>query len=258
MVVLLKQMAKQNSLQDKLYIGYDISESMIDLAKEENPNKVIFTTDWDEVKKTIHKFKVENPGKESTLVLSSILHEVFAYCSDKAVDEFFHKIFEAGFDHIAIRDMYTSKNYGKSDPNIVSKIKESTDKDLINEWESRWGSIDNEKSLRHLILTLPYVNDWERESKENYLSQKLPDIVDRFPEQYQISFIDVYTHPRTKDYARETFQFNIDCPTHYKIILSKEKEGNASQSFLHNKQDRKEFLEKYLHSVETNDYKGIQ
>ena len=60
------------------YVGYDISEQMIDLARtkmNDSPDCVVFTSDWGDVMKSVAKFQEWGCTTKRVLILSSVIHE---------------------------------------------------------------------------------------------------------------------------------------------------------------------------------------
>ena len=82
--------------------------------------------------------------------------------------DFWKFVFETKlFHYIAIRDMCVSHTTSRqSDPISVAKIRMNYDSNLLSQWEARWGSLTENWSLTHFLLTYRYVDSWEREFRE--------------------------------------------------------------------------------------------
>ena len=155
--VLIKMM--QQLFPEYAYIGYDISQDMIEIAKE-NVEQASFYTDWNAI--------TCDPGK--TLInISSTLHEVYHYGTPESVEEFWDRVFGSNFRYIAIRDMMLSDNIRlMSDEEDIRKVRTLFPQKLA-EYESIWGPISIRFNLIHYLLKYRYTENWDREVRENYL-----------------------------------------------------------------------------------------
>lgn len=198
------------------YIGYDISNDMIEAAKNIN-DIVTFTTDWSEVES-----RVKNTGGKKALVLSSVIHEVYSYMSVSDIEEFWQRIWNSGFDYIVIRDMMVERATSRaSDPLMVARIKQIYDKRKLMQWETQWGGLHEQWSLVHFLLTYRYEVNWEREHKENYLPLNLEDLLSLIPSEYFPIYMDHYCLPFIKNKIREDFGIDLQDRTHIKLIVEK-------------------------------------
>jgi hypothetical protein len=160
---------------DTIYLGYDIDDNMISSAKERLANNKFgsnasFYNDW--IKLTEQAYGHLLNGKKVAVVLSSIIHEVYHYSRAHEIDDFWKSIFNSqfSFDYIVIRDMIPSRTIDRqSSYNDVKKIySKYYDTKEMNDFESIWGSISNNKSLTHFLLKYQYVKpNWAREVQEN-------------------------------------------------------------------------------------------
>lgn len=211
--VMLKQLAVM--FPAHTYMGFDASEKMLELAREDNPHDIFFTTQWAEMVASIKNTK----GKKA-IVLSSIIHEVYSYCSEREIAEFWDRVFNTGFDYIVIREMMVSKTTSRpSDPLSVARIRQCFNKHKIQEWENIWGSITENGSLVHFLLTYRYETNWEREYKENYLPVTLEDFMPMIPKQYFPTFFEHYTLPFVRNQVEKDFGVQLQDRTHLKLIL---------------------------------------
>jgi len=124
------------------------------------------------------------------LVMSSVIHEVYSYAESPAdIDRFWSDIEACGFRQIAIRDM--SLNYGNftnvpvedvvwvyenvfRDPGLT--LKGVSVAKLLEDFEGEWGALCDPargkvdvKNLVHFLIKYRYVENWDRELRENYL-----------------------------------------------------------------------------------------
>ena len=193
------------------YIGYDISDEMLALARELLPD-CRFYREWKEIPL----------DPDNTLInISSTIHEVYSYGDAESVAEFWNNVFQSGFHYISIRDMMLSENL----PEAVSQ--EELDKvrqlypDKLAEFESIWGSITERKNFIHYLLKYKYTENWDREVRENYIPLSMEQLLAMIPEDYEILYQEHYVLP----YVRQSIQHDsgiiLKDPTHFKLLLRK-------------------------------------
>ena len=144
------------------FVGYDVSEQMIDFAKTKFPGKatdVIFTTSWEEV---MEKFRYYS---NTVLILSSVIHEVYSYATkDADIQEFWNRVLKSGFKYIVVRDMMLSSRSVYREPNKDDVEKVRTNGNYINQvkdFEDIWGSIEgNNKNLLHIGISYDCILDF--------------------------------------------------------------------------------------------------
>lgn len=198
------------------YYGYDISEDMIRLAKEDCQG-INFCTDF-----TIIKQQILQSDGHSVLILSSIIHEIYSYCSKIEIAKFWDDVFNSGFDYIVIRDMMVDNTVEKSSDinDFVSVLRES-DKARLSEFQNRWGSVENNKNLVHYLLKYRYIENWDREVNENYLPLFRQEFLSMIPNSYEVTFHEHYILPFLKDVVFRDFSIKIKDNTHIKMILER-------------------------------------
>lgn len=124
------------------------------------------------------------------LVMSSVIHEVYSYAESPAdISGFWNDVGRCGFRQIAIRDMSLNyKNFVNVPSEDVVWVYENVFKNrdaevkgvklagLVDDFEAEWGSICdsgsgkvNVKNLVHFLIKYRYVENWDRELRENYL-----------------------------------------------------------------------------------------
>ena len=91
---------------DCRYVGYDISEKMIEAARENVP-QADFTCCWDDL---------DVDPRKSLVNISSTIHEVYSYGTQADVDLFWQRIFHSGFKYVTIRDMMLSESAERFTP----------------------------------------------------------------------------------------------------------------------------------------------
>ncbi len=212
------------------FIGYDISETMIELAKTKfnhYTDMVRFTSSWDEVEESVKKYT----NMESVLILSSVIHEVYSYAENNSdIDLFWERVLTTGFKYVCVRDMMCSKDINhKTDIELIQKIN-----DLIgfatslsrqrNEFSNIWGSIsDNNKQLVHFLLKYRWTINWDREVHENYFPIYVDEFLRAFSDKYNISFLERFRVPFLEQCWRDTFGIEIEDYTHIKTVFELKK-----------------------------------
>lgn len=216
---LIKKLFPQYTL-----IGYDNDPEMIQRAKANPENHGIsFTADWQEIE-TIVKAEKKR-GHYACVVLSSVIHELRSYLSEQEMADVWSKIWSDGtkeklFSYVAIRDMMVSRTTSRaSDPMQVARIRQLFDKDKLNQWEAIWGSINENWSLTHFLLTYRYTHSWEREARENYLPVNYEDFMASIPFEYFPIFMEHYTLPFLRRCVQKDFGFDLSDRTHLKLVL---------------------------------------
>lgn len=198
------------------YIGYDNSKDMLKKAKENSPD-LFFTSNWNEILK-----RVQTKSKLKTLILSSIIHEIYTYSKEEEIKEFWNQVWNSGFDYIVIRDMMVSESSTrKSDPLLAIRIRQLFDSIKLKQWEDYWGTINDNWSLVHFLLTYRYEINWDREYKENYLPVNLENFLKMIPKEYKPIYQDHFCLPFVRKKVKEDFDLDLQENTHIKLILSK-------------------------------------
>jgi len=209
-------------IPNAIYVGYDFSNEMI-LSAEKNNKSIRFTSNFDELLKIINENKPD--GNKICLSIMSLIHEVYHYGS-KRIKEFWDFVFNPDlFDYIAIRDMCVSRATSRhSDPISVMKIRMNYDKDMVAQWEANWGSLTENWSLVHFLLTYRYIETWDREFRENYLPLNMEDFLAIIPNMWEPIYIEHYTLPFIRQQVMDDFGIDLQDRTHIKLILKRKKQ----------------------------------
>lgn len=200
-------------------IGYDLSQEMLNKAKGIVSNKVTLTTNWNKVRQELKGYK--NP----TLLLSSVIHEVYSYGVTKVVKDFWEKqVFGGDFKYIAIRDMIPPISMEKKEKSLyindIQKVKNNFDKQYIDSFEQKWGPMENSyRTFIHFLLKYKYTKNWNRENNENYVPISLETLFKKIPSNYTIEYQKSYLLDILKDKVKEDFDVDIDHPTHLQMLL---------------------------------------
>ena len=197
-----------------LLIGYDASNSMITEAKTLHPH-IGFGWSWEAVISGIIP-------AETTLVLSSIIHEIYTYSNPTELNIFWQRVWETGFKTIVFRDMMVSKVVSRpSDSLAVARIRQHHPAKQLIEWETQWGPLEDNWSLVHFLLTYRYQKNWEREYKENYLPISVESFLASIPTTYNPIFFDHFTLPFIRGSIYKHFKIDLSDRTHLKLIVEK-------------------------------------
>jgi hypothetical protein len=217
--------AVYNIMPEVKLIGYDISKDMITKAQNRLGDLAIITDDWNRV--------VEELGgyKRPTLVLSSVIHEVYSYASTKYVSHFWtNVVFGSHFKYISIRDMIPStqmESYKIEDfKDDVEKVKEISIPKYLNSYESKWGSIgSNYRTFIHYLLKYRYIDNWERENNENYVPISIETLIKKIPSDFKIKYQMSYVYKHLSEEVYKDFGITINHSTHLKMIIENKKFG---------------------------------
>lgn len=203
---------------DCRYIGYDCSETMIALAKEnfdlDTPAEVLFTTDWDLVAKYI--------GRKSVLILSSVIHEVYSYSDEEDLRVFWKRVKESGFGYIVFRDMIARKSMdSREDYRLANNVRDRRPR-IATQFEEKYGSLEKQKNLIHFLLKYRWTINWERELNENYFPICLEELLEIFKEfPYQLQYLESFKIPVLEERVMKDFGIEFPENTHAKLIFKR-------------------------------------
>lgn len=188
-------------------IGVDNCPDMIAAAKENCP-EASYVNSLDEVK----------PRGITLLNLSSVIHEVYSYLTPIEISKFWGSVFNTGYDYIAIRDMMVSEITNR--PWDLSGVMKTITHPLFADFHNSFPQM-RERDLTHFLLKYRYVENWNRESKENYFPITLEELKALIPNKYEIMYEKHYALEWTKNKVYEDFGYEIKDNTHIKMILRK-------------------------------------
>ena len=204
---------------DILYIGYDRSKEMIDLAKSKwgGVGKVLFTKNFEDV------LSIKKKDNNISLILSSVLHEVLS--QGMSQNTFWDIISNIDLKYIIIRDMAYNPiiNNVKLDRYFISKMYHLNSKQY-NEFVAKYGKIDNSIKFCHYLLKYRYTQNWERELEEDYFAFD-PDFAIEYLRKY--NFYSVYFERFNVPYITDNLLKNLQIDlnqfgqTHVKMIFQK-------------------------------------
>jgi SAM-dependent methyltransferase len=207
---------------EKIYVGYDINPAQIELAVANVPG-ANFYSDFVDMMRALDDTK----HLKIAVICNSLIHEVYNYGNEEEVKTFWKNIQDDRFDFLVIRDMCVSKSaIRQSDPISVMKIRQQYEPDVLRDFETHWGSIDQNWSLVHFLLKYRYVNNWVREVKENYLPLALEDLVTHIPlYKWKPILVEHYTLPFIRNAVQKFFSLELQDRTHIKLIFERDRKN---------------------------------
>ena len=209
------------------YIGFDISEEMINLAKTKFnycTNRVSFTNDWKEVETELLSYT-----GYKVLILSSVIHEVYSYGTEESVRIFWDRVIHSGFHYICVRDMMYSEDMNRQTNPLAShrygleKLTKAPLNTYLKEFEEKWGSINNNKNLIHFLLKYRWQINWQRELNENYFPIELNIFLSKFKYMYNQTYLERFRVPFLEECWKKDFDITVDDYTHIKAIFERKK-----------------------------------
>lgn len=212
------------------YIGFDISKSMIDMAKEKwdgESKDVLFTDNWPEVIAKVETIKHNRMNADKLKVyvlLSSVLHEIYSYGTSDTIQIAWDRIFGLDADYIIFRDMMWSDTDKNADIKWYAKTVLASDeyKDLRTSFENKWGVLFNPKNLTHFLLKYRWRINWEREVSENYFPISLSQFLEKMTKQYEPDYLERVSLPFIQKQWGRDFNFSsFPIKTHLKAIFRK-------------------------------------
>ncbi len=207
---LLRRIEPVISLEQTKLIGFDINEEIIEIAKNISP-EITYTTSWDDVVK-----EVEKTTKKSLIIFSSVWHEINP--------SYYSKIFQEmkRFDTIVIRDMKAPIMGSEPiDAPTRERIAHRVAPWQLEEFESKWGRIDNKEKLYHFFLMYTYLDNWDNEIKEDYFSTPWEEISWSLEDDYDVIFSSSYTLEYKKNEIERIFGHQMKDITHHQVIYEK-------------------------------------
>ena len=159
--------------------------------------------------------------------MSSVIHEVYSYLSDKEIAHFWDRAFAAGFEYISIRDMMLIENTVRPADAIVEdifyingKFNNQYANSFLEEWINPYLEID-QADLLHYLLKYKYTDNWARENAECYIPISIEQLKALIPDTYEIVYEEEYVLPFLKEQVKKDFGYEIKDNTHIKLILKK-------------------------------------
>lgn len=199
-------------------VGYDSDYNMIDIAKSKtNKDNCLFNEDFEEI------IKEEIIPQESLLNISSVIHEVYSYLDSKDIEIFWDMVLDSNFKYISIRDLCASESINRpSNINDYTKLIQKAKLRFLSDFESIWGSVRENRNLIHYLLKYRFLENWDREVRENYFGLSLERLLSKIPmDKYEIIYFENYILPYTANKIKEDFDIELHDNTHVKLLLKK-------------------------------------
>ncbi len=195
------------------YVGYDISEKMVEAARENVP-QATFTTDWD---------ALGIDPRRSLINISSTIHEVYSYGTAKDIEVFWRRLLDSGFKYITIRDMMMSEAADvPANPEDIMKVRKNRKYAAqLAEYEAIWGEIRTVKQLTHYLLKYTYTQNWDREVREDYLPITIEQLLLKIPANYRINWMQHTPLPYIAWQVKRDFDIDMTAPTHGKLVIER-------------------------------------
>lgn len=214
--------------KDNHYVGYDISETMIDIAKTNYHGpygaNVRFHSDWKDVQNHINVMKDTWGDKyKFVLILSSVIHEVYSYGDVHSIHDFWDHTVNSDFNYIIVRDMCPSEDIDRdASSDLVEAIMSKRSVGIqLEQFQNKWGSILNNKNLIHFLLKYRWKVNWGRELNENYFPIYVNDLIGNMKSNYKIDYLERFRVPFLDKCFKNDFGIELNDYTHVKAIFSK-------------------------------------
>lgn len=160
--------------------------------------------------------------KVSAINLSSVLHEVYSYCTVAQERMFWHNLNTLGYDYIIIRDMvWNESGYLKADSADEEKLFRYADEKQLADFATIWGDLSLRKNLYHFLLKYRYIKNWKREVAENYLGYSTDAIINNLSSNYSVVYRKDYILPFLYDTVKKDFEIELKNTTHTQLILKR-------------------------------------
>ena len=211
---------------DMVYMGYDNDPKMVEEASTKLKSIGIVRgiySDWDYIEQEVKIMQAA--GLKTAIVLSSLIHEIYSYCDDAEIYQFWERVYQTGFDYIVIRDMawvgWQLGTRARFDE-MVEKVRAKANPKMLEDFENVWGKITYEKNLMHFLLKYRYEANWARELHENYLPIHIANLLATMPEdQYKVAYKEFFGIPFIAKQVQNDFDIVFDCSTHVKLIMER-------------------------------------
>ena len=208
------------------YIGVDADPAMKARAEKANVQAQYKNLSWmqgdfcsSEATPSVYTLQPE----DTTLVLNSVIHEVYSYNASEQIQQFWDTVWSRRWKRIAIRDMALSRIDADNKVSGTQMLL-SMPLDLFGRyrlWQKDYGSSDfaSTRDVVHFLLKYRYIENWERESKENYLPLYWEEIISQIPSHYRIIYAKHYCLPFIQQSVLKDACINLEIPTHYQLLL---------------------------------------
>lgn len=157
--------------------------------------------------------------KEVVVIATSVLHELNDY------QTVFHNFCERYADYLIIRDMCVNTPFAtgfEHDNELLAKVIKNASPKHLSQFVAKYGSTVDD--LMHFLLKYTYVENWETELEEDYLSTKWNWLLRDYTEEIKTECL--YNRAYVQSWRRERVlkDFDIDLKdytgsTHREVIV---------------------------------------
>lgn len=202
------------------YVGVDCDEEMLRRARERLP-EVTFVTPAEFAGLGV-------PTGEACLCCSSVVHEVYSYGDAGSVVRFWEFVFGSGFQYVAIRDMAVRERFTEAEHRWAAEAAATVRASaavagLYEDYLRKWGIAAegvSPKDVVHFLLKYRYVENWEREVREDYLPLSVEEVRRMVPEdRYGVGHFEHFVLPFLREQVARDFGVELLVETHYKLLL---------------------------------------
>jgi cytochrome b involved in lipid metabolism len=213
----LLQLIKEAHPEIELY-GIDMNTDMLHLVEKNvgiSPSHLFCST-------FPHRIEGMSKKGSSAINLSSVLHEVYSYCTAEQEHTFWHNLNTLGYDYIIIRDMvWNESGYLKAGSADEEKLFRYADEKQLADFSAIWGDLSLCKNLYHFLLKYRYIKNWKREVAENYLGYSTDAIINNLSSNYSVVYRKDYILPFLYDTVKKDFEIELKNTTHTQLILKR-------------------------------------
>ena len=218
--VLIQRLMEMN-FKNTTFVGVESNPMFLDMCKELENNSLNFKAFGGllQVELYLKALKEDGDNRGVILLCSSVLHELsFKY--QEYITMFAHKF----CDHFVIRDMIWLDRYGdmplEAPLKLLHKIIRRTND--LEHFQDFFRKRDYSfKSIAEYLLKYRYVENWETEMAEDYMSVDWRMIRNFANESCcgVVVYENVYTNTYIADHVMEDFYIDMYWPTHCQMII---------------------------------------
>ena len=101
-------------------------------------------------------------------------------------------------------------------------IHKQANEHMLKEFERINSNIKDNHSLIHFLMKYRYVQNWDREVRENYFPITVEQVLYKIDfNKYNVVYFEHYILPFTKEKVKEDFEIELKDPTHFKLLLER-------------------------------------
>lgn len=167
--------------------------------------------------------QLRNIAPGAVINLSSVIHEIYSYSTPEEVGNFWKDLFCCGFKYISIRDMALGRSaFRSSDPSDRLSAMLGAPMEQLLDFNRLWGSLGYQNNLMHFLMKYRYIENWDREVRENYFPITVEELINLIPiKEYKVSFFSHYCLPFNQKRIYEDFGISLNNNTHLKILFER-------------------------------------